>query len=161
MTMIDPQMTLGELVDEYPTLAREFERRGLDYCCGGGRTLAAACAGRGLDPAETAAELAAAAGERAPADWSTMAVDALCDHIDATITAICGTSCPAVGPRGEDPRARRPPPRAGRDRRGTRRSGRPRTPPAEGGAVPSLLVHELAAAAMPSFTVVRCATRSG
>ncbi len=83
MTMIDPQMTLGELVDEYPTLAREFERRGLDYCCGGGRTLAAACAGRGLDPTATAAELAAAAGERQPADWSTMAVDELCDHIDA------------------------------------------------------------------------------
>lgn len=84
MTMIDPQMTLGELVDEYPQLAREFERRGLDYCCGGGRTLAAACAGRGLDIGATAAELAAAAGERAPADWSTMAVDQLCDHIDAT-----------------------------------------------------------------------------
>lgn len=84
MTMIDPQMTLGELVDEYPALAREFERRGLDYCCGGGRTLAAACVGRGLDPAATAVELAAAAGERAPADWSTMAVDDLCDHLEAT-----------------------------------------------------------------------------
>ena len=40
MVKIDGSTTLAEAVDAYPDLARVFERRGLDYCCGGGRTLA-------------------------------------------------------------------------------------------------------------------------
>ena len=50
---IDQFTTLADAVDACPSLAREFERRGLDYCCGGQRTLAAACDEAGLDPALT------------------------------------------------------------------------------------------------------------
>jgi len=60
MTTIDPQMTLGALVTADPDLAREFERRGMDYCCGGGQSLADACEERGLDPTVTVSELTAA-----------------------------------------------------------------------------------------------------
>ena len=49
MTTIDPTATLGALVNAHPQLAREFELRGLDYCCGGAQSLADACAARGLD----------------------------------------------------------------------------------------------------------------
>ena len=43
-TTIHAHMTLGALVNANPELAREFERRGMDYCCGGGQPLADACA---------------------------------------------------------------------------------------------------------------------
>ena len=46
---IDPSITLAELVTQRPALARELVRRSLDYCCGGQRTLAEACAGLGLE----------------------------------------------------------------------------------------------------------------
>lgn len=43
MTDIDPERTLASLVEETPIYARTFESLELDYCCGGDRTLAAAC----------------------------------------------------------------------------------------------------------------------
>ena len=47
---IDMTMALADAVDTYPVLAREFERRNLDYCCGGARSIAEACALVGADP---------------------------------------------------------------------------------------------------------------
>ena len=41
--------TLGELVLQQPRAAALFERLGLDYCCGGHRTLDEACHQQGLD----------------------------------------------------------------------------------------------------------------
>jgi len=58
MVKIDVSMTLAEAVDAFPQLTREFERRGLDYCCGGARTLGDACALIGVDADATVAELA-------------------------------------------------------------------------------------------------------
>jgi len=80
---IDPSRTVAELVLERPSRARVFERLGLDYCCGGKRSLAEACAGRGIDPAAAVAALAAAADAEAPesTDWSSAPLGALCDHI--------------------------------------------------------------------------------
>ncbi len=84
METIDPTMTLGALVNLHPELAREFERRGLDYCCGGGESLADACESRGLGSAAIAAELAVIATEDSAGDWSTMAAADLVDHLEAT-----------------------------------------------------------------------------
>lgn len=81
---IDTSLTLAELVETHPGLARELERRNLDYCCGGRRTLADACRNRELDPAAVAAELAAAVVSDAPAEWSSMRVDELINHIEGT-----------------------------------------------------------------------------
>jgi len=82
---IDLSMTLAEVVDAHPELAREFERRGLDYCCGGGQTLAQGCASRNLDPAMTVAELSAAASTTPQvAEWTTMSATELVDHLEAT-----------------------------------------------------------------------------
>jgi hypothetical protein len=44
---ISPSSTVGQLVASKPSLARVFERLGIDYCCGGKRTLAVACAAKG------------------------------------------------------------------------------------------------------------------
>jgi regulator of cell morphogenesis and NO signaling len=77
-------MPWGAHVNTHPELAREFERRGLDYCCGGGHSLAEACIGIGLDPATTATELAAASTATELVGWSTMGPAALVDHLEAT-----------------------------------------------------------------------------
>ncbi len=84
MMKIDSMMTLGALVNSHPELARELERRGLDYCCGGGQTLADACTSKGLDSTLMAVELAAAVSEEIVTDWSTMEVVELVDHLEST-----------------------------------------------------------------------------
>ena len=84
MTAIDTDTTLARLVSDHPALARELERLGLDYCCGGTRTLATACAERGLDGADVATRLEAASRGEAPAAWATMGPTELVDHLEAT-----------------------------------------------------------------------------
>jgi regulator of cell morphogenesis and NO signaling len=79
---IDATVTLAELVDHHPELARQFERRGLDYCCGGRHTLDEACARAGLPLEVTLAELDAAVTPAAPADWMHMSAVELVDHIE-------------------------------------------------------------------------------
>lgn len=83
-TTIETTITLGELVNAHPELARELERRGLDYCCGGGQSLAASCDRLGLDPVEIAADLAVATRDEQPVDWPSMTAVELVDHIVAT-----------------------------------------------------------------------------
>ena len=67
---------------ERPSRARVFERLGLDYCCGGKRSLADACRRRGLDADAVLASLDA---EAAPASGEPDLRDAplgeVCDHI--------------------------------------------------------------------------------
>lgn len=84
VTMLNVSMTLAAAVDAFPPLAREFERRGLDYCCGGTRTLAEACASIGVDPDAIVAELSDATIDSSPAAWSTMTADVLVDHLEHT-----------------------------------------------------------------------------
>ncbi|MFM8935963.1 MAG: iron-sulfur cluster repair di-iron protein, partial [Vulcanococcus sp.] len=68
-----------------PALTRELERLGLDYCCGGRRSLAQACAERGLDPEAIAAELSSVpVAEAPPADWIGLSPAELVDHLEAT-----------------------------------------------------------------------------
>jgi len=84
MATIETSTTLGALVNEHPELARELERRGLDYCCGGRATLGDACNEAGLDPRRIAAELTAATIDAPASDWTTMDAPALVDHLVAT-----------------------------------------------------------------------------
>ena len=84
MAGISVEDTLGELVTTDPSLARELERVGLDYCCGGAKTLAQACSTRGLDAAAVVADLEAARAVAPPPAWSSMGVVELVDHIEAT-----------------------------------------------------------------------------
>ncbi len=83
MTIIEPTSRLADLVTADPSLARELERRGLDYCCGGRRTLADACAARDLDADAVAQELVAASGWQPVEAWTTMNAAELVDHIEA------------------------------------------------------------------------------
>jgi regulator of cell morphogenesis and NO signaling len=85
MSPISVDTTVGELVTERPGRARVFERFGINYCCGGGRSLAAACAGVGLDPEAMRRELESIGygGEAGP-DWSQASISELVDHIVET-----------------------------------------------------------------------------
>ena len=61
-TTIDHTERLGDLVQRLPAAASVLERLGIDYCCGGGRTLAEAAGERGLDASTVAVMLEAIAG---------------------------------------------------------------------------------------------------
>ena len=80
---IDHDIPLGELVRARPASARVLARFGLDYCCGGRRSLAEACHERGLDPSTVAVflehEPEPVALERT--DWGAAPVASLCAHI--------------------------------------------------------------------------------
>ena len=82
---LTPSTTLAEIASNRPALTRELERLGLDYCCGGRRSLAQACAERGLDAEAIAAELSSVPlAEAPPADWIGLSPDELVDHLEAT-----------------------------------------------------------------------------
>ncbi len=90
---IDPDSTLGALVNEVPARARVFEDHGIDYCCGGSRTLRAAseAAGVSLPTVVTALQEAESAGGSGTSDigaseapgsgWAAMEIGALAGHI--------------------------------------------------------------------------------
>lgn len=81
------QTTIGQMVTERPSRARVFERVGIDYCCGGGRTLEAACAAKGLQTGSVLAELEASDAARGPelvTDWAAKGAAALADHVERT-----------------------------------------------------------------------------
>ena len=85
MNDIDTRRTLGELVTEHPHLARVFDGIGLDYCCGGGRSLDEACAAAGLDP--DALQLSAAStgtDDLTASDWVSLDLSELTVHLEAT-----------------------------------------------------------------------------
>ena len=84
MVQLDVTTTLSAAVDTFPQLAREFENRNLDYCCGGSRTILDACTTLGLDATATVSERAALTEVPEPAVWTTMTADALVDHLEAT-----------------------------------------------------------------------------
>lgn len=84
MDTVDASMRLGDLVTAHPELAREFERRGFDYCCGGRQTLADACQRAELDPEHVMRQLRAALLSSPPEDWTTMDAGQLVDHIETT-----------------------------------------------------------------------------
>ena len=77
------QETVGELVAERPGWARVFEEFGIDYCCGGRRTLREACERRRVSPDAVLRRLAAAdaAGAAPEPDWTAAPLATLADHI--------------------------------------------------------------------------------
>jgi regulator of cell morphogenesis and NO signaling len=91
--------TVGGLVAERPGWARVFEEFGIDYCCGGRRTLREACERRGVSPDAVLRRLAAADTGRAvdEPDWTAAPLAALCRHIVDTHHAFLRRELPRVG----------------------------------------------------------------
>ena len=79
------EKTVRELAVEMPVATRIFEKLGIDYCCGGNRTLAQACqaAQVPLDQAVDSLEVAdlTARSSREDRDWQTEPLSELIEHI--------------------------------------------------------------------------------
>ncbi len=81
------EKTVREVVLQNPAAARTFEKLGIDYCCGGHRTLDQACQTAGVPVGEVLAALdkdAAAPLADADRDWRTASLSALIAHIRDT-----------------------------------------------------------------------------
>jgi regulator of cell morphogenesis and NO signaling len=91
--------TVGGLVAERPGWARVFEEFGIDYCCGGRRTLREACERRGVGLDAVLRRLAAAdaAGTANGPDWTVAPLAALADHIVTTHHEFLRRELPRVG----------------------------------------------------------------
>lgn len=98
MNHIDGSTTLAALVTDHPELAPVMEARGLDYCCGGQRTLAQACGELNLDVADVVDALSAhQEPAAATAEWASMDAAQLVDHLEDTHHRFLDAELPRVG----------------------------------------------------------------
>src|SRR5690606_36359573 len=86
MSAMQTQETVGELVARRPALSRVFEKVGIDYCCGGKKTIEQACQEKGLDAAAVLAELEACTPTEGESfvDATALSLTELADHIEQT-----------------------------------------------------------------------------
>jgi regulator of cell morphogenesis and NO signaling len=79
--------TVGEIAAETPNATREFEKLGIDYCCGGTRTLGEACAEAKISVDEAIARLEQGLASTQPEfsqDWQKQLLADLMAHIKTT-----------------------------------------------------------------------------
>ena len=93
------ETTVGEIVAEDFRAAAVFHRFGIDYCCGGKRSVADACRARGVDAGEVLAEVSRACSHADPGqpqfgEWDP---EALIAHIVGRHHAYVRRSLPAIG----------------------------------------------------------------
>ena len=69
-------------MNDLQTFIAELERRGLDYCCHGDRTLTEAAREKGLDATTVAEELSAVPVDEPATAWAALAPSELVDHIE-------------------------------------------------------------------------------
>ena len=95
---IAANQTVGKIAASTPSATREFEKHGVDYCCGGGRTLAQACAQSDVSVDDVIAriEQSALAQPAVDRDWDTTPLSGLIAHINNTHHAFVRSECPRI-----------------------------------------------------------------
>ena len=91
--------TVGEIVAETPNCAREFEALGIDYCCGGSRTLSEACTQLNVSVEETLARLEKSAEQATSAEdknWQVLPLSDLIAHINSTHHVFVRSESPRI-----------------------------------------------------------------
>src|ERR1035437_5112061 len=90
--------TVREIALEQPASIRVFEQYGIDYCCGGRKPLAEACAANNIELDAVLAALEAAAQGPAPnvEDWSNASLEKLRGHIVVTHHAYVKSELPRL-----------------------------------------------------------------
>jgi regulator of cell morphogenesis and NO signaling len=73
--------SIGELVAERPSRSRVFELHGIDYCCGGKRSLSQAASQAGVDATLLAGALLELPMDELERDWRGASVAELVEHI--------------------------------------------------------------------------------
>ena len=83
---ITENTSVAEIAAAVPASVRVFERYGIDFCCGGKKTLGVVCEEQGLSLTELAdtIERAAASAAVEPEDWTRAPLHVLIDHIVTT-----------------------------------------------------------------------------
>jgi regulator of cell morphogenesis and NO signaling len=87
MNYIRSENTVGAIVASRPSLSRVFEKAGIDYCCGGKKTLASACREKGIDLRALITELEQYESpdrDDSLIDAASMSLTQLADHIEQT-----------------------------------------------------------------------------
>ena len=98
MTTFQINDTVGAIVRDHPDLSRFFEQVQVDYCCGGQKTLAEACAKRGIDPQTFLTELEtwAATASAPEVNLMDLSLAELADHIERIHHAYLHTELPRL-----------------------------------------------------------------
>jgi len=80
---LDPQMTVRQIVLDYPQAVRTLESFGIDYCCGGTRLLEDACRTANVPIERILDQLESPANEAESLDehWKSAPLSELADHI--------------------------------------------------------------------------------
>lgn len=100
MAQISATYSLADLVNNVPGAARVFERRGLDYCCGGATSLDDACATAGIESTSVVDELESLTpSERAA--WLDLNTVELVDHIEQIHHAYLHEEMPRISALAE------------------------------------------------------------
>jgi regulator of cell morphogenesis and NO signaling len=97
MGELSTQATVGELVVERPSRSRVFSRLGIDFCCGGKKSLAQVCAEKHLDPADVLSLLTADAASTTRSVWADASLSALVHHIVSTHHTFTKSELPRIG----------------------------------------------------------------
>ncbi len=96
---IEATQTVGELATAVPGATREFEKLGIDYCCGGGRTLGEACADAKISVEQAMSRLQeglAGAQPRPGRHWKNEPLAELIAHISSTHHVFVREECPRI-----------------------------------------------------------------
>jgi regulator of cell morphogenesis and NO signaling len=96
---MEATQTVGELAAAVPGATREFEKLGIDYCCGGSRTLGEACAEAKIPVEQALSRLQeglATAQPKADRDWKDEPLADLIAHITGTHHVFVRQECPRI-----------------------------------------------------------------
>lgn len=96
---IEATQTVGELAAVLPGATREFEKLGIDYCCGGKRSLEQACAQANISIDEALARLRQGLAVNSPQeqrDWQNEPLTELIAHINSTHHVFVREECPRI-----------------------------------------------------------------
>ena len=88
-------MTVADLVRSQPAAVRILQRHGSDFCCGGKKPLADACADVGVATEALLAEVNAAS-QTVTLSWSTLPPSALCDTLESRFHAPLAEELPRL-----------------------------------------------------------------
>jgi regulator of cell morphogenesis and NO signaling len=99
MIAINQETTVSELARAIPASTRVFQQHGIDFCCGGGKTLAEASRVKGISVETLIHELEKSelpGGNNTVQDWNSATAASLIDHILAKHHAFLRTELPRL-----------------------------------------------------------------
>jgi len=95
---LESTQTVGQVAAGLPAATRLFEKLGIDYCCGGGQTLADACKAAGVSYENVAQSLAelVASDPTMEKDWTKASLVELTQHVVAKHHAFIRSEFPRL-----------------------------------------------------------------